>query len=116
MIATPKISEATCVLRRTGGRIGRHLVIAPNASPMRRLHYARIVGSATSGPVEFHTAGCEIALVCVKGRAFVVAADELYELAPYDALYIPPGSDVRVDADGEGEDRRMSSASATIAG
>src|SRR5271157_4740647 len=101
---TGNISEATCVFRRTGGRIGRNLVIAPQATPMRYLHYARIAGTATSGPVEFDTAECEAALICLTGRAFVVAADDLYELTPYDALYVPPGIDVRVDADGVGCD------------
>ena len=79
---------------------GRHVT----ASGIRDLHYARIVGTATSGPTEFHTGDCETVLICVRGRAFVIVADESYELAPYDTLYVPRQMDVRVDADGEGCD------------
>ena len=95
--------QADCVVRRTANGPGRHPTVAPRW-PARQLHVARIVGTAVSGPVEFQTGVRETGLVCLKGRAFVLAADELYELTPFDALYVPAGTDVRVDADGMGCD------------
>jgi hypothetical protein len=92
------------VMQSSGSRIGRHVVVSPENSGLQNLHYARIVGTATSGPIEFQTGGFETVLICVQGRAFVLVADDLYELACYDTLYIPREMDVRVDADGEGCD------------
>jgi hypothetical protein len=83
-------------------RVGRHDVEPRSEMPLSHLRCCRIVGTATSGPIEFDTGGLETALICVRGRAFVLVADELYEMTPYDALYVPRNSAVRVDADGEG--------------
>ena len=94
--------------------MGRHVISSPENSALHNLHYARVVGTATSGPIEFATGGSEIVLICARGRAFVLVADESYELAPYDTLYVPREMDVRVDADGEGCDLIEGGAPVTV--
>lgn len=96
------ISEEGSPAQAGGAPAGRHWLSLSNGDAPRRLRCARIVATATSGPVEFHTGDCEAGLVCVQGRAFLVAQDELYEMVPFDALYVPRACDVRVDADGIG--------------
>ena len=91
------ISEETCVIRDTARRNGRTLAVEPGPTCMRYLHYGRILVEAGGEPVEFSTAERETGLICLKGKAVVRTAGERFELAPYDALYVPPGSQVVVD-------------------
>lgn len=88
----------TRLLRGADATTGRQ----PLALCSRFLYHGRIVGTATSGPAEFRTGEFETVLICIRGLAFVLTHDESYELIPYDALYIPRSSEVRVDADGLG--------------
>jgi hypothetical protein len=52
------IPEQTCVIRRTGGRVGRRLAAAPGMTPLRYLQCGRIAGrllapvETPSGPVQ----------------------------------------------------------------
>jgi len=80
---------------------GRHALPVPPGTPSQ-WRYAKIVGTATSGPIEFNTGEFDTGLICIRGRAFLVVQDELYEMTPDDVLYVPRASDVRVDADGIG--------------
>lgn len=61
-----------------------------------------IVGLPGVGPIEFDTGESETALICKRGRAFIITHDESYELGVCDLLYVPRRSDIRVDADGNG--------------
>ena len=97
---------------RPGGRI---INAKPGISPLRRLQIGRIVGRPGIGPVVFNTLERETALVCLNGRAFVLAAEEPYELAPFDVLYAPPQTPIRVDPDGAGCDLAEISAAAETA-
>ncbi len=79
--------------------VGRTTIAA-----LRRLRIGRIIGRPGLGPVVFNTLERHTALACLEGRAFVLVAEEPYELAPCEILRVPPGTSVRVDPDGNGCD------------
>jgi 5-deoxy-glucuronate isomerase len=70
---------------------------------VRQLHYGRIILDSCQS-LDFHTASHETGLICLRGAAKIAAASESFPLAPYDALYVPRNSAVRVMAGGEGCD------------
>jgi 5-deoxy-glucuronate isomerase len=86
----PDIDPATCVVRDTASRKGRHISVKPGATAARHLHYGRIVLDGDS--LTFDTEDRETALICLKGSA-VVDGDTL---TPYDAIYLPRDTTVTV--------------------
>jgi 5-deoxy-glucuronate isomerase len=91
---TLSIDEAGCVRRGTHKQKGRTSWLAPGST------------------VEFSTGERETGLICLRGAAQVSAASR-HELTPYDALYIPRDSDVRVISGPEGCDLAEVSAPVT---
>lgn len=89
-VELPAIDERTCVVRDTASHRGRRLSVIPGKTAARHLHYGRIVLDGDS--VAFDTEDRETALICLKGEANING----YELAQYDALYVPRGTEVTV--------------------
>ena len=89
------IQARTCVVRDTGSRRGRHISVQPGTTAARHLHFGRIVLAGTDAPITFSTGDRETAFICLKGRAKI----NDYDLAQYDALYVPRDSDVKVSGD-----------------
>jgi 5-deoxy-glucuronate isomerase len=99
MSSTPaleSIANGTCIVRNTASRPGRSWSVTPEGTAARHLHYGRIVLSATDAPIEFNTAGLETGLIALKGSADVEVGGAIYAMTPYDALYVPRESRVRV--------------------
>ncbi|HEY2514482.1 MAG TPA: 5-deoxy-glucuronate isomerase [Polyangiaceae bacterium] len=92
-------SSSQLLYRNTADRKGRHIAIAPPAGAMRRLHYGRIVLDAGAPRAVFETSGREVGLVCLSGACTVDVGGERYEIARYDALYVPRGRLVEVTTD-----------------
>jgi 5-deoxy-glucuronate isomerase len=92
------LAPGTCIVRNTAGRKGRTRAVAPGESPMRHLHYGRIVLDAGDGAVHFATGGLETGLICLDGAAAVSVDGTTFDLGRYDALYIPRDSAVDVTA------------------
>jgi 5-deoxy-glucuronate isomerase len=90
------INAASCVVRKTDSKKGRSRWLAPGLAPVRQLHYGRIILDAGDEPVRFETAGHETGLVCLKGAALVKVAEQSFQLAPYDALYVPRDAAIEV--------------------
>lgn len=101
-IAYP-ITETECVRRATHKGKGRTQWLAPGDGAVKHLHYGRIILDAGSS-LEFSTGDRETGLICLRGRATVAAQSQSFELAPYDAIYIPRDEHVRVAAGAEGCD------------
>ncbi|HEX8153171.1 MAG TPA: 5-deoxy-glucuronate isomerase [Thermoanaerobaculia bacterium] len=97
-VQLPAIDEKMCVVRDTASRRGRHISVRPGATAARHLHYGRIVLS--SEPLTFSTEERETALICLKGNARVNG----YDLALYDALYLPRDTEVTVTPGNDGCD------------
>src|SRR5881628_658815 len=89
------IRPETCVVRDTGARRGRHISITPKNTAARHLHFGRIVLAASDAAITFSTGDRETAFLCLKGHAKING----YELARYDALYVPRDSEVKVSGE-----------------
>jgi 5-deoxy-glucuronate isomerase len=101
---SPALDTATCVVRGTHQKKGRTLWLAPDQAAVRHLHYGRIILDAGDTAIEFSTGRRETGLICLRGRAVVDTLDQHYELGRYDALYLPRGAGVRIEASAEGCD------------
>jgi 5-deoxy-glucuronate isomerase len=95
------IDPATCVVRATGSRSGRHISVTPGTTASRHLHYGRIVLGAGDAAITFDSGALETGFVCLAGKSSVDVrtADgttSSYGLDRYDALYIPRDASITV--------------------
>jgi 5-deoxy-glucuronate isomerase len=98
---TTVLAPGACIVRNTAGRKGRSRAVAPGETPMRHLHYGRIVIEAGDPAVRFATGELETGLICVGGVCTVAVDGTTYELGRYDSLYVPRDSSVLVAPAGE---------------
>ena len=108
------LTEAGCVRRATHRHKGRTRSLAPGSAAVRQLHYGRIILEAADAPLRFHTEDLETGLICLKGSAEVQAAAQTFPFTPYDSLYIPRDTQVRVTPGPHGCD--FAEVSAPVAG
>jgi 5-deoxy-glucuronate isomerase len=92
---TLPITAEECVIRATHRRKGRSEWLAPGHGAVRQLHYGRVILDALQ-TLTFDTGGRETGLIALGGAASVAVASESFTLAPYDALYVPRDSTVRI--------------------
>lgn len=97
MTSLAPIDPATCVVRDTGGRRGRHISVTPDTTAARHLHFGRIV---LDEPLTFATEDRETALICLRGAATI----NDHDLGRYDAIYLPRDTDVTITPGPEGCD------------
>ncbi|HEV3202084.1 MAG TPA: 5-deoxy-glucuronate isomerase [Bryobacteraceae bacterium] len=98
------VNQEGCLIRATHTRKGRTSWLNSHTGSVRHLHYGRIILDSESAPLEFSTAMHESGLICLRGRASIEVAAAHFELAPYDALYVPRDSSVRVTPSSAGCD------------
>ena len=104
-LTTAEIKRETCFVPATHKGKGRRTAVAPGTSASRYLHYGRITLGAIDAPITFENHDHETGLVCLAGAATVTTGGESFQLARYDALYIPRDSEIDVRAtDGNGCD------------
>jgi 5-deoxy-glucuronate isomerase len=108
------VSQEGCLLRATHIGRGRVLWLSPDTGSVQHLHYGRIILDAGDTSIEFSTGTRETGLICLRGSASLAVAAERFELAQYDALYVPPDSTVRVTPSPQGCD--FAEVSAPVAG
>ncbi|MDR3703447.1 MAG: 5-deoxy-glucuronate isomerase [Candidatus Sulfopaludibacter sp.] len=102
--AAYRLSEEDCVRRGTHRAKGRTCWLAPGNGAVRRLHYGRIILTGGEEAVAFSTGGRETGLICLRGKAEVEVDGQRFAAVPYDAVYAPRGSEVRVTPGAEGCD------------
>ena len=98
------IDPTTCVIRDTARHHGRTRSVTPANSAVRHLHYGRIIMGPGDHPLAVDPAGHETGLIAVSGSARVTAAGCVYEMVPYDALYLPPRTSFEVAPGSTGVD------------
>ena len=98
------IRSATCVVRNTAARKGRHITVTPQTTASRYLSYGRIVLDAGDTSVQVDPGGSETGLVSMRGAAAVQAGGNQYQLTRYDALYLPRATPFSVTPGAEGCD------------
>jgi 5-deoxy-glucuronate isomerase len=97
-LTTAEIKRETCFVPATHKGKGRRAAVAPGTSASRYLHYGRITLGAIDAPITFENHDHETGLVCLDGAATVTTGGESFQLARYDALYIPRDSEIEVRA------------------
>src|SRR5258705_2717064 len=97
-LTTAEIKRETCFVPATHKGKGRRTAVAPGTSAARYLHYGRITLGAIDAPITFENHDHETGLVCLAGAATVTTGGESFQLARYDALYIPRDSEIDVRA------------------
>lgn len=93
-----------CIVRNTASHKGRTRSVAPGTTAARHLHYGRIILDADASAIRFDSGEMETALICLRGGVHVQVDDAPYQLAQYDALYIPRDSAIAVSPSAEGCD------------
>jgi len=89
------------LVRDTASEMGRHISIRPGSSSMREVSYGRIRLGGAQKEVSFANEGQETGLICVQGEGVVLAGGERFVMTPQDALYVPKGTLITVQTDGE---------------
>ena len=106
------VNQADCLIRATHTRKGRTPWLNPGTASVRHLHYGRIILDSGDPSLEFSTGTLETGLICLGGRARVETGAETsaetgaerFQLAPYDALYVPRDSTILVTPSAQGCD------------
>ncbi len=103
------IDQKTCVVKGTHLVKGRTRSVEPGKTASRNLFYGRIILSADDEPVAFENATHETGLICLNGSGSVAVDGQVFELTPYDAIYVPRDSTITVSSNGEFDLAELSS-------
>lgn len=98
------ITNPTCIVRNTGAARGRTLAIAPGQAAVKHLRYGRIILAGDDAPIEIDTGGFETGLITLSGDATVTLDGVEYRMVPYDSLYLPRETTLRVTPGSNGCD------------
>jgi len=104
IMSLPAIDPRTCVVRNTAARKGRTRSVAPGTTAARHLHYGRIILDPMDSPVRVEPGTHETGLVCLGGQGTVAVGGRRFDMAPYDAVYIPRETPFEVAPGPEGCD------------
>jgi len=103
-MTTPAIASKTCIVRDTAATPGRTRTVSPATSAAQHLHYGRIIINPGDPSVQVNPGAMETGLVCLKGHATISVDAHSYDMAPYDAIYIPRDAGFEVKAGAPGCD------------
>lgn len=93
-----EISADTCFVRETHKARGRTIAVTPENSASRNLFYGRIRIDHGEPPILFSTGTHETGLICLKGSGTIETGDASFQLSPYDALYVPRDSEMKISS------------------
>jgi 5-deoxy-glucuronate isomerase len=99
MTTTRSTAHNSAIIRATDAHKGRRLSVTPQVGGLKRIRYGRIVLDQTEPRATLETGECEVALVCLAGRATVRVGQRAFELTPLDVVYLPPGTVAEVHTD-----------------
>jgi len=103
-VANYPISLSGCVMRGTDSKKGRTRWLAPGERAVRYLNYGRIILDSGDAPVRFNNQNQETGLICLRGGGEVSTRGSVFQMAPYDSLYIPRNSEIEITGGREGCD------------
>jgi 5-deoxy-glucuronate isomerase len=84
------------VFRKTNQHPGRHVSVTPANSTNKHLSYGRILLNHSVPSVSFNNLNEETGLIGLSGAGTVKTAGQSFDCVPYDAIYIPRGSEIEV--------------------
>lgn len=97
----PAIHPQRMVFRKTNAHVGRQVSVTPRNSTNRHLSYGRIILNKDVSLASFSNPGMETGLIVLSGAAKVRVDDRQFDLAQYDAIYIPRDASIEVSTDHE---------------
>lgn len=103
-LTTNEITQERCYVPATHKGKGRRTAVQPGKTAARYLHYGRITLDAGGEPLIFNNDDHETGLICLNGSGRVSTGGETFKLSRYDALYVPRGSEIEVEAGDAGFD------------
>jgi 5-deoxy-glucuronate isomerase len=84
------LEPKSLIFRGTAAHKGRRISVSPDNSSMQHLSYGRILLDAQTPMSKFETNSREACLICLSGSCTVrVDGQKTYDLAQYDAIYVP---------------------------
>jgi 5-deoxy-glucuronate isomerase len=89
------------IFRKTNAQIGRHVFVTPDNSANRHLAYGRIILRDHLKAEAFSTAHRETGLIVLAGAARIDVNGHKFDVAQYDAIYIPRDSAVDVSTESQ---------------
>ena len=96
MSTNAKVTLDQMVFRKTNEHTGRHISITPGNSSMKHLAYGRIILNQSKQAESFSIGDRETGLIVLSGEAKVTVDAKEVSLGPYDAIYIPRDSSVKI--------------------
>ncbi len=96
MSTQTQVAFEKMIFRKTNSQTGRHVSVTPQNSTMRHLAYGRVILNSSKPSVSFSDGDRETGLICLSGKATVKAAGKEFELAKFDAIYIPRDSSIEI--------------------
>jgi 5-deoxy-glucuronate isomerase len=100
-MSTGSLDASKLIFSGTASRRGRTISVTPANSKMAHLHYGRIILGPDEPRAAFATDGRETALLSMRGACSVTVDGTRYDIGLHDAIYVPRGSTVVVETDGE---------------
>jgi|ERR1700722_8178165 len=97
------------IFRKTNAHAGRHVAVTPENSTMRHLAYGRTRLNAIVPSVSFGNGNRETGLILLSGQATVGTDGKEFELAQYDAMYIPRDSKIELSTESQADIAEFSS-------
>lgn len=101
-MSTPSaVAVDKMVFRKTNAQTGRHLSVTPENSTMKHLAYGRIRLNASVQSATFSNGNRETGLIVLSGIGVVKTGGKEFELAQYDAIYVPRDAKIEVTTKSE---------------
>lgn len=91
------MENSNLLFKNTADKKGRNWIITPDNSELEALGYARIILDQEVNEAEYHNPDFEAALICLAGEGTVTIGTNKFEVGPYDAIFLPPGNQGRIE-------------------
>lgn len=87
------------VFRNTANHIGRKILITPENSLLTLMAVGRIILNKNTSTVEINTEDREYSFICLHGNGRIISENNTAEVNPYDGIYVPRNSSVKIFTD-----------------
>lgn len=100
-MSSPALDPKRLLVTNTAAHRGRKVFATPDNGVLRHLCYARILLDGKMPQATFDTGKRETGLMCMKGACRLTVGGKPYDLATFDAIYVPHGSSVEIATSSE---------------
>lgn len=87
------------IFRNTANHKGRKIIITPENSMLTIMSVGRIIIYKDTEPIKIQTKEKEYSFICLHGSGKIISENKIAEVKPYDAVYAPKNSTVKILTD-----------------